>query len=473
VQGAPHTVLSWRPRGAFLLLPSRLLRSHACVYAPCPLIPSSFLFSLLFFCRYTFTAVPGLALSCLRPGRAAVWAAWGGLPAQGWLAFGVLVAGVMVLAATAQVHAIRRLGPAGHAALQPLRLLSTVGASYGLLGERLSGAGQWVGLATVVGALGWYVAVGEPLSARSASPWAAWCSSAAAASDTSAEAQAARSALAKSRSRSKRWWFQRLLWPRPAFRPGRSALSASQQPAPRLFKDANNREVEVDRDKGGAHVLGQRLRRRPGDGADGGGGIVSGPRAGRAPGAAMAMVRSEADEAALDSDEDLSLLAALGPVTTKVSRKAKAKAKAAVGGARGGGTIGGASTMRRGGGGPAEGDSEDRGEPSRQVGRNRPPARRHAPAAAAARTDERHGRGPRETGLGASGSGGGGGVPEEHEGAERRGRRGARGGGGGGSDGGNSSGGNSATKGGSRRKKQRDRDRDDLRNISRSSRASK
>ena len=57
-----------------------------------------------------------------------VWLAWGSLTAADWGMFVLLAVGVVTLAATVQVHCIRVLGPSGHTALQPLRLVFTVAA---------------------------------------------------------------------------------------------------------------------------------------------------------------------------------------------------------------------------------------------------------------------------------------------------------------------------------------------------------
>ena len=74
--------------------------------------------------------------SHLPPEKAAVgsvWLAWGSLTAADWGMFVLLAVGVVTVAATVQVHCIRVLGPSGHTALQPLRLVFTVAASALLL----------------------------------------------------------------------------------------------------------------------------------------------------------------------------------------------------------------------------------------------------------------------------------------------------------------------------------------------------
>jgi len=287
--------------------------------------------------RYSFTAIPGLALSCLRPSRLATWRAWLTLSAVDWAVFGIFVCGVMVLAATAQVHAIRALGPGGHAALQPLRLLSTMAASWLVLGEAVDGWDMWLGLATVIAALAWYLAVGRrPGTGNGAEFFAAGLACPCVAGDEAPSRQAprsAREARARAESRRKRWWFERLIWPRPAFRPGKAPGSGAA-----LFKDGNNqRPPPTGRDSGERG----RRRRSPrgggvrGDGDDGDDGDRGAPgRAGRAPGAAS-MLRSAADEAALDSDEDGRLLRGVTAAKPAVS----SGRGAGLGRPRGGGSV--------------------------------------------------------------------------------------------------------------------------------------
>lgn len=64
-------------------------------------------------------------------------------------------------AANLQIHAIRVLGPSGHAALQPMRLLGTVAGSYVVLREPVRSLYEWIGLGIVIGVLAWYVTVGK------------------------------------------------------------------------------------------------------------------------------------------------------------------------------------------------------------------------------------------------------------------------------------------------------------------------
>ena len=129
--------------------------------------------------------------SHLPPEKAAVgsvWLAWGSLTAADWGMFVLLAVGVVTVAATVQVHCIRVLGPSGHTALQPLRLVFTVAASALLLREPVGGGGdggggggggdgggggralawwaEWVGLLIVLAALAWFITVGKKWGLR-------------------------------------------------------------------------------------------------------------------------------------------------------------------------------------------------------------------------------------------------------------------------------------------------------------------
>ena len=122
--------------------------------------------------QYVFCALPGLVYSSFvhvggangtssSSSSSSAWAAWAALSASDWGVFAILTGGVVIIGATIQVHTIRILGPAGHTALQPLRLVSTVAASTWLLGERVMRAGEWAGLTILLSAIAWYVTVGK------------------------------------------------------------------------------------------------------------------------------------------------------------------------------------------------------------------------------------------------------------------------------------------------------------------------
>ena len=80
------------------------------------------------------------------------WSAWLQLTAFDWIMFATLAGGILFGAATLQVRVVRGLGLAKHSAMQPVRLLTTVLGSAVLLGERVEGVLEVVGLLVVLAA---------------------------------------------------------------------------------------------------------------------------------------------------------------------------------------------------------------------------------------------------------------------------------------------------------------------------------
>ena len=78
------------------------------------------------------------------------------LPARCWAAFLLLALCVHFAAGLVQVHCNRELGVGVYAALQPLRLVSSVLGSYALLGEEVEGWMAWLGLLVVGGTVSVY-----------------------------------------------------------------------------------------------------------------------------------------------------------------------------------------------------------------------------------------------------------------------------------------------------------------------------
>ena len=326
--------------------------------------------------QYSCTALPALGWSFLGasssgPTGTNVWVAWAELTWTGWSCFATLVLGVMVSAATLQVRAVRFLGPAGHASLQPIRLFATLGAAYFLLNERVTQPAEWVGLVIVLAALGWYVATGRALGTKTSNK----ASSNGSSSDLEAtshleisgyknnregsefgdggrdegsggrflgffKSPAAMNGLtgwfsALPKHRRSRWWFQRLLWPRPNYRPGKfggrfraTSSSISSNSSSSSSRRRSRKGESVDNDDDGIELL---LDQRD-ENADRARAATAATTAARraqqsktravarGPPTAVHMLRSDDDELAGDSEEDALLL---GPVAQRVVHTSK------------------------------------------------------------------------------------------------------------------------------------------------------
>ena len=318
--------------------------------------------------QYTCTALPALGWSFLGataagPTGTNVWEAWAQLTLTGWSCFATLVLGVMVSAATLQVRAVRFLGPAGHASLQPIRLFATLAAAYFLLNERVTQPAEWVGLVIVLAALGWYVTVGRALGTKTSNKASSNHDSGHSHNKGSELADGSREEGGSSsaglflgvlaspatnglagwlapppKHRRSRWWFQRLLWPRPNYRPGKSggrfgAMSSNNSSSSRS-KSSNSRRrsrkgEDVDDDDGIELLIDQKdknaTRARAATPASA---TMTARRAqqrktravARGPPAAVHMLRSDDDELADDSEEDALLL---GPVAQRATKPSK------------------------------------------------------------------------------------------------------------------------------------------------------